>query len=94
VEAYVSQSARLPAYRRVLAREGAQRPSDVALVGDEAQLARRLGDLAEIGVTDFHAVVVPVEGDPDAYQRTLESLAALAADQSSDARSRETELMQ
>ena len=45
-------------------------------------------------MTDFHAVVVPVEGDPDAYQRTLESLAALAADQSSDARSRETELMQ
>ncbi len=43
---------------------------------------------------DFHAVIVPVEGDPGAYERTLSSLAALAADQSSGSKSRETELMQ
>jgi alkanesulfonate monooxygenase SsuD/methylene tetrahydromethanopterin reductase-like flavin-dependent oxidoreductase (luciferase family) len=72
-------SARLPAYRRALEREGARQPSDVAIVGDEEEVARRLRSLAALGASDFHAVPIPVPEDPDAVGRTLERLGALAA---------------
>ncbi len=74
-EAFLARSARLPAYRRVLEREGAPSPGAVALVGDEAELERRLDALAGLGVTDLNAVTFPVDGDPDVEARTLDFLA-------------------
>ena len=64
----------LPSYRAMLDREGAAGPSDLAFVGDEAQLRSQIQQLNDIGVTDFSAAIVAT--DPDAYQRTLDFLAA------------------
>jgi F420-dependent oxidoreductase-like protein len=77
VDAFLAPSARLPAYRAVLARAGAQRPGEVALVGNEAAVEDALLGLAEAGATDFNAVVVP--GDAAAATRTRALLARLAS---------------
>ncbi len=63
----------LPSYRAMLDREGAETPADVALVGEAPALRDQLARLAEIGVTDFGASIVPVE--PGSAERTLELLA-------------------
>jgi len=82
-ESFLAPSSRLPAYRRVLAREGAASPAEVAVVGDADGVARSLDTLAELGVTDFNAVPFAVDGDPDAVPRTQELLAELARGESS-----------
>ena len=43
----------LPSYRAMLDREGAAGPADVAIVGDEAEVADQVRRLASIGCTDF-----------------------------------------
>jgi len=62
----------LPSYRAMLDREGVEGPADLAIAGDEAELRRRIQQLADIGVTDFCASIVA----PDAggYERTLSFL--------------------
>ena len=45
----------LPSYRAMLDREGVDGPADVAIVGDEEEVARQIKALGEIGVTDFAA---------------------------------------
>ncbi len=77
-EAFLGPSSRLPAYRRVLEREGADTPGAVAVVGDEDAVGEQLSRLAELGVDDFNAVPFAVEGEPDAVPRTQEFLAGLA----------------
>jgi hypothetical protein len=49
----------LPNYRRMLDREGAAGPGDVAVVGDEAAVETQLRAFASVGVTD---VVAPIYG--------------------------------
>jgi len=44
---------RLPSYRAMLDREGAEGPADLAVVGDEAALRDGLQRYREAGVTDF-----------------------------------------
>jgi F420-dependent oxidoreductase-like protein len=44
---------KLPSYRAMLDREGAARPGDLAIVGDEAGLRQGLRRYREAGVTDF-----------------------------------------
>jgi F420-dependent oxidoreductase-like protein len=67
----------LPSYRAMLDREGAQGPADVALVGDEAALARQLDELAQAGATDFVAAPFPVGEDKAAsIERTRAALRA------------------
>ena len=63
----------LPSYKAMLDLEGAERPSDVALVGDERQVATLVGRLAEAGVTDLVASVV---GGADERARTNDLLMA------------------
>ncbi|WP_440069882.1 LLM class F420-dependent oxidoreductase [Streptosporangium sp. OZ121] len=46
---------RLPSYRAMLDREGAEGPADVAIVGDEDEVSARIETLAKAGVTDFVA---------------------------------------
>ncbi len=53
----------LPNYRRMLDREGAAGPEDVAVVGDEAEVERQLRALAGTGCTDLVASIFPAEED-------------------------------
>jgi F420-dependent oxidoreductase-like protein len=76
--AFLARSSRLPAYRRVLEREGAASPADVAVIGDESAVCAALRRLAQLGVSDFNAVPFSVEDDPDAVVRTQTSLAEFA----------------
>jgi F420-dependent oxidoreductase-like protein len=62
----------LPSYRAMLDREG---PSDVAIVGSEAEVAAAIGRFAEAGTTEFSAAVY---GTPDEVQRTHALLGSLA----------------
>ncbi len=47
----------LPNYRRVLDREGAAGPGDMAIVGSEAEVEEQLGALAGAGATDYLAIL-------------------------------------
>lgn len=53
----------LPSYRRMLDKEGAQGPGDVAIVGSEAEVERQVRALADAGATDFSAAIFPVGED-------------------------------
>ena len=79
-QSFLAQSSRLPAYRLVLEREGALTPADVAVIGDESEVRRQLEALDALGVTDFNAVLFPVESDPDVRARTTRFLSSLAGD--------------
>jgi F420-dependent oxidoreductase-like protein len=67
----------LPSYQAMLEREGAASPGDVAVVGDEAAVARQIAHLADIGVTDLHAAPY---GSPDEVQATTALLRSLVAE--------------
>jgi 5,10-methylenetetrahydromethanopterin reductase len=64
----------LPSYRAMLDREGVAGPSEIAVVGDEAQLRRTIEGLEEAGATDYLASIV---GDALERERTLEVLASM-----------------
>jgi F420-dependent oxidoreductase-like protein len=64
----------LPSYQAMLAKEGAQGPGDVAIVGDESAVADQIRHLADIGVTDFHASVY---GSSQERRRTMEVVTSL-----------------
>lgn len=61
----------LPSYRAMLDREGAAGPADVAIIGDEATVAKRIQSLADAGVTDFAASEFAKTDDEVARTRTL-----------------------
>ena len=56
----------LPNYRRMLDREGAAGPADVAIVGDEAAVERQIRDVASAGATDLLAPIFPTGPDAGA----------------------------
>ena len=56
----------LPNYQRVLDKEGAEGPADIAIVGTEAECERRIRDFASAGTTEFLAALFPVGDDPKA----------------------------
>jgi alkanesulfonate monooxygenase SsuD/methylene tetrahydromethanopterin reductase-like flavin-dependent oxidoreductase (luciferase family) len=60
----------LPSYRAMLDREGAEGPADVAIVGNEDQVASQVMALADCGVTDFVAGEF-AQGDERLRTRTL-----------------------
>jgi 5,10-methylenetetrahydromethanopterin reductase len=66
----------LPSYRAMLDREGATGPADVAIVGNEDQVAGQIMALADCGVTDFAASVYARGEDLDRTRTLLKSLAA------------------
>ena len=49
----------LPSYRAMLEREGVEKPSQIALVGDEKALRQGLAEFRDAGVTDFAASPFP-----------------------------------
>jgi 5,10-methylenetetrahydromethanopterin reductase len=65
----------LPSYRAMLDREGAAGPSDVAIVGDEDEVAAAIGRLEEAGATEFSAVPY---GSAEEVRRTQAVLSAMA----------------
>jgi F420-dependent oxidoreductase-like protein len=71
----------LPSYQKVLRREGVQAIADLALVGSEGTVVRRLDELEAAGATDFAGHVVAAR--PADIDRTW----ALLADQASLTRS-------
>jgi 5,10-methylenetetrahydromethanopterin reductase len=56
----------LPNYKRMLDKEGAAGPADVAIVGTEAEVERQIRALASAGATDFDAAIFPVGPDAGA----------------------------
>ena len=64
----------LPSYRAMLDREGADSPADIAIIGSSEEVTERIGQLAEIGVTDFSAA--PFGGTPDEREATRQTLIA------------------
>ena len=65
----------LPSYRAMLDREGAAGPADIAILGSEAEVTDRIGRLAEIGVTDFGAVMFsPDDAENERTRNVLRSL--------------------
>lgn len=68
-----------PAYRAVLDKEGAAGIGDVCIVGDEADIEKRLRRFAEIGVTEFVASpkAVSSSGGAATVAKTTEFLASL-----------------
>jgi F420-dependent oxidoreductase-like protein len=65
---------RLPSYRAMLDREGAEGPANVAVVGDEEEVRRQAERLAAVGATDF---VANVFGSSEERRRTRELLRTL-----------------
>ncbi len=63
-----------PSYKAMLDREGATRPSDVALVGDEEVVAAQVAAVAEAGGTDLVASVVGSSEDRGRAMALLGSL--------------------
>lgn len=66
---------RVPSYRATLDRGGASEPSDVAVIGDADAVIAGLAAFADVGVTDFTAVV---PRSAPSYDATTELLAELA----------------
>lgn len=75
IDAAMAGPAALPSYARMLAHEGVQRPVDIALVGTEDEVARRLDILANAGVDELIANIV---GDDQEQRNTRSVLARLS----------------
>lgn len=56
----------LPNYRRVLDRESARGPEDIAIIGNEAEVERQVRAIADAGATDLLAVMFPADADAQA----------------------------
>ena len=61
----------LPSYRAMLDREGLDGPADLAIIGDEATVARRIWDFADAGVTDLAASEFGSTGEERTRTRAL-----------------------
>jgi alkanesulfonate monooxygenase SsuD/methylene tetrahydromethanopterin reductase-like flavin-dependent oxidoreductase (luciferase family) len=69
--------ATMPSYRRMLEAEGAARPSEISLIGNEDRIAALLDGLGDAGATELLANVM---GTDDEKSRTRAFLASLPAD--------------
>jgi 5,10-methylenetetrahydromethanopterin reductase len=65
----------LPSYKAMLEKEGVERPSEIAFVGDDQTVVTALERLAAAGATDF---VASVFGQRDEQDRTLALLSEIA----------------
>jgi alkanesulfonate monooxygenase SsuD/methylene tetrahydromethanopterin reductase-like flavin-dependent oxidoreductase (luciferase family) len=64
----------LPSYKAMLDKEGAERPSDIALLGDEDAVVAAIERLAAAGATDF---VASISGNREERDRTFAVLSEL-----------------
>jgi 5,10-methylenetetrahydromethanopterin reductase len=75
VGAAMAGPAGMPSYQRMLTAEGVAEPVDIALVGDEGEVADRIAALGQAGATEL---VANVQGNPDEQARTRAFLGHLA----------------
>jgi hypothetical protein len=68
---------KLPSYRAMLDREGADGPADVGLFGSRQQVLDQLDGLAQAGVTEFSASMTASAIDRDATYDALIEFASL-----------------
>lgn len=68
----------IPSYRATLERGGAAMPADVAVIGNADAIAAGMQAFAEVGVTDFAAVVPPSAPSAQATMELLSTLVTLA----------------
>jgi len=61
----------LPSYAAMMKREGAQQPSDLALIGSKQQVLEQLHELSKSGVTEFNAQAVGTRDEIDATHEVL-----------------------
>jgi 5,10-methylenetetrahydromethanopterin reductase len=66
----------LPSYRAMLDREGAVGPGEVAIVGDEDEVAAQILSLADVGVTDFVAAEFARGEDRERTRNLLKTVTA------------------
>jgi 5,10-methylenetetrahydromethanopterin reductase len=66
-----------PSYEAMIEREGVASASEIAIIGDEDEVRRRVAELAQIGVTDLVVGEVLAPGERDTM-RTRRLLAELA----------------
>jgi alkanesulfonate monooxygenase SsuD/methylene tetrahydromethanopterin reductase-like flavin-dependent oxidoreductase (luciferase family) len=71
VDGWFSGHGDVPSYARMMELEGVRRPSDIAVVGDEAQVRSRLHEIAEAGVTDLCAGEIGANPEEEARGRAL-----------------------
>ena len=75
---YYERYGQLTNYRRMLDLEGIEGPSEVALIGNEAEVEGQLQAYAGAGATDFLASIFPVGEDEEAsIARTTSLLKSL-----------------
>ena len=67
----------LPVYRACLDVEGAEGPTDIALIGSEKEVAEGLARLRDAGATDFYAAMFPDRSGEQSLARTYQFLASL-----------------
>ena len=68
----------LPNYRRMLDKEGAAGPADVAIIGNEPQVEQQIRALASTGATDMVAPIFPTGANPgESMARTRALLQSL-----------------
>lgn len=67
VGAAMAGPATMPSYQRMLAAEGVAEPVDIALVGEEGEVAGRIAELGRAGATEL---VANVQGNPEEQART------------------------
>lgn len=75
IDSITDPSLVLAAYQRTMALQGAERVSELALVGTAAEVADGLDELTASGVTDLNPILVGVPSDPGGARRTREFLA-------------------
>jgi 5,10-methylenetetrahydromethanopterin reductase len=66
----------LPAYARVIEREGAASPGALAVIGSEAEVRAGLQRLVDAGATEILAAVIPFGDDAEASRRHTEQALA------------------
>lgn len=78
IDEYTTPSMALPPYQRTMARQGLERVSELAIVGDEATVEAGLEHLEASGATDLNPIMVAGGADPECADRTRSFLAARA----------------
>jgi alkanesulfonate monooxygenase SsuD/methylene tetrahydromethanopterin reductase-like flavin-dependent oxidoreductase (luciferase family) len=77
IDDQLAKFVQLPVYQQVLERECASGPSDLAVIGDEADVEKRLQQFADLGVDEVFGVCF---GDVETLDRTLSFIGHLATD--------------
>jgi F420-dependent oxidoreductase-like protein len=71
IDGWYSGHGDVPSYQKMMELEGVSRPSEIAIVGNEAKVRSRLHEIAEAGVTDLCAGEIGANPEEEARGRAL-----------------------